>query len=72
MNEFGKTLFFLGLGLAVVGLVLWSGIGRTWIGRLPGDVRFRRGHFEFYFPVVTCLVLSGLLTMLAWLLRGRR
>ena len=71
MNELGKMLFALGCVLAVVGLVLWSGAGRGWLGRLPGDIHYRRGGFQFYFPVVTCLLLSALLTVLSWLLRRR-
>ena len=69
MNEFGKILFVLGLVLAVVGLALWSGFGRGWLGRLPGDIHYSRGNFNFYFPIVTCLLLSLLLTLLLWLFR---
>ncbi|MBI4663629.1 MAG: DUF2905 domain-containing protein [Verrucomicrobia bacterium] len=69
MNEFGKYLFLMGLALAALGLVLWSGFGKTWLGRLPGDIHAARGNFSFYFPVVTCLVISALLTLLLWLFR---
>ncbi|MGH7995277.1 MAG: DUF2905 domain-containing protein [Opitutaceae bacterium] len=71
MQELGKTFVVLGAVAILVGLFLWSGIGRGWIGRLPGDVHIRRGHFQFYFPIVTCLVLSVILTLLSWLFRGR-
>ena len=69
MNDLGKFLFITGLVVAAIGLLLWSGIGRSWLGRLPGDIHYARGNFSFYFPVVTCLVLSLLLTLLLWLLR---
>ena len=69
MNEFGKLLFFSGLVIAAVGLILWAGLGRGWLGRLPGDIQYSRGNFSFYFPLVTCLVLSLVLTLLLWLLR---
>ena len=69
MNDFGKAMFFCGLVLCAVGLLLWSGFGRSWIGRLPGDIHYTRGNFSFYFPIVTCLLLSLVLTALAWLLR---
>jgi len=69
MNELGKLLFVTGLVLAAAGLILWSGLGRSWLGRLPGDLHYSKGHFSFYFPIVTCLVLSILLTLLLWLLR---
>ena len=69
MNEIGKLLFVGGLILAAVGLLLWSGIGRAWLGRLPGDLHYTRGNFTFFFPVVTCLILSLLLTLVLWLFR---
>ncbi|MGH7940210.1 MAG: DUF2905 domain-containing protein, partial [Limisphaerales bacterium] len=62
MNEIGKLLVIAGLLLMVVGAILWSGFGRSWLGRLPGDIHYSRGHAHFYFPVVTCLLLSALLT----------
>ena len=69
MSELGKLLFVTGLLLAGVGLLLWSGLGRGWMGRLPGDVQYTKGNFSFYFPIVTCLILSLLLTFLIWLFR---
>ena len=69
MNEFGKLLFVAGLILAAVGLLLWSGFGRGWLGRLPGDIHYSKGNFSFYFPIVTCVLLSLLLTLLFWLWR---
>ena len=69
MNELGKMLFFLGVVLAMVGLMLWAGIGKGWLGRLPGDIHYSRGNFSFYFPFVTCIFVSLLLTFLLWLLR---
>jgi uncharacterized protein YybS (DUF2232 family) len=71
MNEVGKVLVVIGVGVALVGVLLWSGVGRGWLGRLPGDIHYSRGNFSFYFPVVTCLLLSLLLTLLLWLFRGR-
>jgi hypothetical protein len=72
MAELGKTLVVLGLGVAAVGALLWTGIGRSWVGRLPGDIHVRRGPTEFYFPVVTCLLVSAALSLLSWFLRNRR
>jgi len=69
MNDFGKLLFVMGLTMAAIGLLLWSGLGRSWLGRLPGDIQYSRGNFSFYFPIVTCLILSLLLTLLMWLFR---
>lgn len=69
MNEIGKMLVVAGFVLVAAGALLWSGFGRGWLGRLPGDIHFTRGNASFYFPVVTCLVLSALLSFILWLLR---
>jgi hypothetical protein len=69
MSDLGKILFVLGLVLAAVGLLLWSGVGKSWLGRLPGDIQYSKGNFSFYFPIVTCLLLSILITLALWLFR---
>jgi len=69
MSEMGKFLVIAGLLMAVVGAVLWSGFGRGWMGRLPGDIHYSRGNFSFYFPVVTCLLASLVLTLVLWLFK---
>jgi hypothetical protein len=71
MPNVGKSLVILGLCIALAGAVVWSGIGRSWFGRLPGDIHVRRGQTEFYFPVVTCILVSVVLSLLSWLFRGR-
>jgi hypothetical protein len=53
MNDLGKLLVVLGIVLTVAGALLWSGFGRGWLGRLPGDIHYQKGNFNFYFPVVT-------------------
>ena len=72
MQELGRFLVALGLAIAAAGAVIWSGVGRSWIGRLPGDIHFRRGSTEIYFPLATCVVVSLALSLLFWLVRGRR
>jgi uncharacterized protein YybS (DUF2232 family) len=69
MSELGKVLVIIGLIAVALGLLLWSGLGRSWLGRLPGDVHYTRGNFTFYFPIVTCLLVSVVLTLLIWLFR---
>jgi hypothetical protein len=69
MNELGKILFVLGVVVALVGLVLWTGLGKGWLGRLPGDIHYARGNFTFYFPVVTCILVSLLFTLIFWLFK---
>jgi hypothetical protein len=69
MNDLGKFLIIVGLVTAVVGLLLWSGFGKGWLGRLPGDIHYTRDNFSFHFPLVTCLLVSVALTLLFWLFR---
>ena len=69
MPEIGKLLVIAGVLVAVVGLVLWSGFGAGWLGRLPGDIRVERGSSGFYFPVVTCIILSIVLSVIMSFLR---
>ncbi len=69
MNGLGKFLVAAGALLIVIGLLLWSGFGRNWLGRLPGDIHYTKGNFSFYFPVVTCVLLSLFLTLILWLFR---
>lgn len=64
MPEIGKILVVFGIVVVLIGLALWSGFGAGWIGRLPGDIRIQRGNFGFYFPIVTCIILSVILSLL--------
>lgn len=56
----------VGLVLVVIGL-LWPWLGRFGLGRLPGDIVIERGEFRFYFPIMTCLVVSGIVSLIFWL-----
>ena len=62
----GKLIVLIGLGIAVVGLLVMLGVP---FGRLPGDIAVRRGTFSFYFPLATSIVVSILLTLLLMLFR---
>ena len=62
----GKLLVIAGLLVAFVGLLVMLGVP---IGRLPGDLSYRRGNTTFYFPIVTSIVASILLTLLLALFR---
>ena len=59
-------LIVLGLVLVAVGLLVSLGVP---IGRLPGDITYRRGNFSFYFPLTTSIIASILLTLLMMFLR---
>ena len=69
MHELGKFLVILGTTILLVGLALWSGFGGGWLGRLPGDIRIERGNSAFYFPIVTCIIISIALSLLLWIFR---
>jgi membrane protein implicated in regulation of membrane protease activity len=69
MPEMGKMLVVMGGVILLVGLALWSGLGAGWLGRLPGDIGIERGHTTFYFPIVTCIILSIVLSLLFALFR---
>ena len=62
----GKLLIVIGLVIAAVGVAVHLGLP---LGRLPGDIVVRREHSTFYFPIVTCILLSVVLTIVAMLLR---
>lgn len=69
----GKLLIAVGLGLAALGLLTLaaSKLGLPRLGKLPGDIVYRGKNTTVYFPIVTCIVLSALLTLALWLI-GRR
>jgi hypothetical protein len=63
-----RWLVIFGILCIVVGLA-WPWIEKLGLGRLPGDVHIERDGFHFYFPIVTCLILSAVVSLLLWLLR---
>jgi uncharacterized protein with PQ loop repeat len=69
MAPVAKSLILIGLAIAAVGAVLWLFSGVPLLGRLPGDIYIRRGNFTFYFPLVTCILISILLSLIFALLR---
>jgi hypothetical protein len=67
-RELGKSLLVIGVLIAIVGgLLLASGKLPFRLGRLPGDIAYQGKNGGFYFPVVTCILLSVLLTLVTWL-----
>jgi hypothetical protein len=63
-----RTLIVIGIVIALAG-VLWPWISRLPFGRLPGDVRIETASGGFFFPIVTCVVISIVLSLVLWLLR---
>ena len=62
----GRSLVILGLVIAAIGLVVMAGVP---LGRLPGDIILRRGHSTIYLPIVTCLVISVVLSLILTIFR---
>lgn len=69
MQDVGKFVLIVGLVIAGIGLLMWSGVGKGWFGKLPGDIHVDKGNVQFYFPFATCLLISAVLTLLMWIFR---
>ena len=67
-SQLGKFLVIAGVLIVVVGLLLMAGAKFGHLGRLPGDIVYKGKHVQFYFPIVTCLVLSAVLTLVFWVI----
>jgi hypothetical protein len=73
LRETGKILILLGIVLAGVGALLVLGGKLPFrLGRLPGDIVYQGRNGSFYFPVVTCILLSGVLSLLLWVVNHFR
>ncbi len=62
----GRTLILVGIVLVILGLLSTLGVR---IGRLPGDIEIRGKNSVFYFPLMTCIVLSVVLSLIMWFFR---
>jgi hypothetical protein len=71
VNPVSKLLIGLGVALILAGLFWQFGAKYIPLGRLPGDIMVQKGNTRFYFPVVTCLLVSVALSLLMFLFRGR-
>jgi len=69
MAPIGKSLVMLGILVACAGALMWALGSIPGVSRLPGDIYVRRGNFTFYFPIVTCIIVSVVATLLLSLLR---
>jgi hypothetical protein len=70
-SSLGKMLLVIGLVIAGLGLILLLAGKIPWIGRLPGDFLYRGKNFTFYFPLMTSLVISVILTIILWFITRR-
>lgn len=68
VNYFGKYLIIIGVILVIVGGIFLLG-QKIGLGKLPGDIYIQKGNFTFFFPVVTCIIISLILTLIAMIFR---
>jgi len=67
-SPMSRLLITLGVVLLVAGLA-WPLLAKLGLGRLPGDIRFVRGGFGFYFPLTSGLIVSAIVSVVLWILR---
>ncbi len=68
LQSLGRLLVTVGMLFVAAGLLLLSGFKLSWLGHLPGDIAIRRDGFSFYFPLMSCLVISALVSAIFWLI----
>ena len=71
MIDVGRALIVVGVVIALVGVVCLAAGKLPWLGHLPGDINVERERVSFHFPIVTCLLVSAVLTLLLNLLFRR-
>ena len=68
LDSLGKMILTFGIALVVIGLLMIIG-GKFGLGKLPGDIFIRRGNVTFFFPIVTCIIISIILSLILNLFR---
>ena len=69
MHHPAWSLIVVGILIVGIGFVWLVAPSIPWLGKLPGDIVIERQNFQFYFPVVTCILLSVVLTGIMWVVR---
>jgi hypothetical protein len=69
MSDLGRLLIIVGSVLLILGLILWLSPKIPWLGKLPGDITYKRDNFTFYFPLGTCILLSVILSLILYFFR---
>lgn len=67
-SDLGKSLIFIGAFIIIIGVVVLFSDRIPYLGKLPGDIYIKKGNFRFYFPLVTSLVISAVLTLIYYLI----
>jgi H+/Cl- antiporter ClcA len=69
-QDTGKYIIIIGAAIVVIGLLVYFFYDKlNWFGRLPGDIRIERDNFRFYFPIITMILLSVLISAILWVIR---
>jgi hypothetical protein len=68
MRSTGLLIVFLGVGVIIVGLLIYAG-ALSWFGRLPGDIRYEGANTRVYVPITSMIVVSLVLSLVMYLLR---
>jgi hypothetical protein len=68
-QQFGKILIFIGILILLIGVFFLFGDKIPFLGKLPGDIYIKKKNFTFYFPIVTSIILSLLISLILYLLR---
>lgn len=69
MAGLGKTLIYCGIFLVAAGVLISYSDKVPWLGRLPGDIHIQREGFNFYFPLTSCIVVSLVVSLVAYLFK---
>ena len=70
MQLIGKYLILAGIIVIIIGFILWVfGHKMSWIGNLPGDIKIEKENVKIYFPIITMILVSIALSLIAWLIR---
>lgn len=69
IHNLGKILIIIGTAILVLGILITAGNKIPWLGKLPGDIFIKKENFSFYFPIVTSIIISLLLSLIFYLSR---
>ncbi|HSE83742.1 MAG TPA: DUF2905 domain-containing protein [Thermodesulfobacteriota bacterium] len=72
MQPLGKVIIILGIFLVVIGVIIVLAPKIPYIGRLPGDIYIKRDNFVFYFPIVSSILVSLILSLILYFVFGKR
>lgn len=70
-QQIGKILIFAGLTIISLGIILLIA-GKIGLFKLPGDIHIKGKNFSFYFPIVSCIIISAIITLIFWLIKFLR